>query len=230
MPVLLRCLGRSCLTAMLVVWTAAAQAEPVTITGGALTATGLLSDPIFILTGDGFAVAGGATHGNAGPAMCAPCVGGDVVSFESFFVGSTLGAGPAIVEGVAYASLWYAGVLHFEGATAAFPGGSGTVVVNAPFALDAVPPLESFIAGYVTQEMIGPPVFTTRLAGGGLATATFTEGPAGFFTFDSVTYAFSASPAPVPEPATLVLVGSALAAIGARRWRRRSPTGTFDPL
>ena len=36
----------------------------------------------------------------------------------------------AIVEGVSYASLWYAGVLHFEGATAAFSDYEFTVIVG----------------------------------------------------------------------------------------------------
>jgi hypothetical protein len=218
------------LAAWLVLAPAAAAAEPVTITSGTLTAAGLnISPHDFMLIGDGFSITGrGADSGSSG-LLCAPCLPGDVISFDSLFSGSALGSGSATVEDVSYPAVWYGGVLAFTGPQVTFPDGSGTVVVRSPFELGPAPPRASLIVGYLT-EMRDLPAFTIELAGTGSASATFTEGPAGFFTFNSVTYAFSSSPAPVPEPATLVLVGGALAGVGARRWRRRGPRGSLETL
>ena len=194
-------------------------ADPITITGGALTATGTVGPTTFILTGDNFAAAGGRDPGFAGPSLCSPCVAGNLVNFDGRFVGeATLGSGPAIVDGVAYSRLFYAGVLAFDGGTEQFPVGSSTVNLMSSFALSTDPGDPSFLQGFLTSNLQGTPVFSAMLSGHGVATATYTEGPQGLFDFSHVTYAFQPSSAPVPEPTSFVLLATGL--VGTGIWRR----------
>jgi hypothetical protein len=125
-----------------------ATADPITITGGALTETGIFGSTTFILTGKDFAVAGVGEPGFAGPLACFPCVAGDLVNFDGRFVGGTLGAGPAIVNGMAYARVFYAGVLAFEAETVQFPAGSSTVELTSSFVLSADPGDPSVLQGF----------------------------------------------------------------------------------
>jgi hypothetical protein len=225
-----RCLGWLGCTAIILFHAAAVTAEPVSVTGGELTAVGLIASPTFTLTGDGFSVTGGrGDSGFAGPSLCHPCTTGDTVNFDSTFVGSSLGTGPATVGGTSYANVYYGGVLHFVANSVPFAGGSGTVTLTTPFELGSAPPVESFIAGYLMSDMTGAPLFNLTLSGSGIASATYTEGPGGF-NFSAVSYSFSSAAAPVPEPATMALVGSALAGLGARHWRNRRRARSSEPL
>jgi hypothetical protein len=204
-----------------------ARADTITISGGALTAVGIFGFTSFTLTGEGFEVVGGREPGGVGPAgSCFPCVAGDPINFDSRFVGEfTLGSGPAIVDGVSYAKLWYTGVLAFDGETMAFPGGSSSVDLTSPFSLvsEGVLGERSFLQGYLTDPFANsdPPVFRADVTGRGVASATYFEGiTPGEFFFRQVTYSFLA-PEPVPEPTSLVLLGSGLIGVGVRHWRRR---------
>lgn len=195
-----------------------ATADPITIiTGGALTTAGIFGPTTFIVTGENFAAAGVGQSGFAAPILCSPCVAGDLVSLDGNFEGdSTLGSGPAIVNGVAYSEVFYAGRLQFEAETVQFPAGNSTVTLTSPFVLST----DSFLEGFLippSGNLQDPPVFRVPLAGLGVATATYNEGLEGLFNPSRVTYAFESSTAPVPEPTSLLLLATGL--VGTGIWR-----------
>jgi hypothetical protein len=70
------------------------------------------------------------------------------------------------------------------------------------------------LKGYASPDRIGTPVFDLALFGSGTATLSMAL-ENGRYSFSSLDYNFDA--APVPEPATLLLVGTGAALL----WRRR---------
>ena len=101
-----------------------------------------------------------------------------------------------------------------------------TVTLSAPFTYSGT--ILGFLEKPLTRGSDALPVFATSLVGRGLASAAFTfvdlEGLGPTFTATDLRYDFAATE-PVPEPATIVLVGSGAAALVPRRRapRRRSP-------
>jgi hypothetical protein len=69
------------------------------------------------------------------------------------------------------------------------------------------------------------PVFSRQLVGSGTATASFVRVSGEDNLFDLLSeglqYRFEAAAAPVPEPTSMLLLGTGLAAVAVGRWRRR---------
>jgi hypothetical protein len=95
--------------------------------------------------------------------------------------------------------------------------GSEGDIGDGPFAVWRPFTLSGWLAGYASPDHSGPPIFSVMLTGRGTARLGLTR-ENGRYTFSSLDYDFEA--APVPEPATLLLVGSGAALMWRRRQRR----------
>jgi hypothetical protein len=196
----------------------AAEPIPVQITAGSLEMGNI--GGILSLAGDhGFTFTGGVTvvGGVFGPRnACTPCLPGEPVSLSSTWGGNDL-AGTATFQGVTYTQVGSLASGH------AF----GTVTFSGPAPL--APPLEGLSSTVIAPfDFAGQFSFPAMGGGAGEVAALFGSGTATIglfrssldipwsyanasFTFDQVD--------PVPEPGTLLLVGTALAGLAARRRR-----------
>lgn len=197
-----------------------AIADPVQITSGFLTSSGAFGSAEFELAGEGFDVAGTAEPGVVFPALtCRPCTIGEPIDLRSQFLG-TIGAASGTVDGTTYTSFTVADSMVFNAPTINAPTTGGAFTVTQPF---------TFSSTFVGVLNINTPdeenAFTKILMGQGTVTASFASVPipegSPLFDFQSVRYDFmqaTPGPDPIPEPMTLLLVGSGLAA--ALRYRR----------
>ncbi|HEV2801709.1 MAG TPA: PEP-CTERM sorting domain-containing protein [Pyrinomonadaceae bacterium] len=211
---------------LLFVFAAPARADEIVITSGSLTIPRPSSGPNFSFGNPelGFAVSNaGYERGDGGSFLgCAPCTAGQLISVNARFIGgSTLGFGPATVGGVNYERVYYqSAILDFNAPLVAIPlDNSPLVTINVPFTMTGN-------IGLWLDPDQPPAFFTTTVSGQGIATmqlsGVFTESHGWLYNFQSITYNFSpAAPAAVPEPATLILFGTGIAAVAARYRRRR---------
>jgi hypothetical protein len=120
-----------------------------------------------------------------------------------------------IFDGRLYSELYFTGSTTIRAGSVIVPDVAGRAVLTAPFTASG------FLAAYDNIARTGAPLFSTALSGRGTASVTFFNSypPGEGIDADSISYQFDDS-APIPEPATLLLMGSGLSAIYLRRRRR----------
>jgi hypothetical protein len=192
------------------------RADPLLVTGGSAVVNGF-NEPQFNLVGDGFVINGGLRFA---PEAC-PCRAGNMLTLRTHGAGWDINDGPAVINGVSYSVLSYAGNINFL---------SNIVVPNdtATF-FNLITPFEftGTLSGCTNDQFFGCQpgnlVFDYSLRGQGIATVRFHTIDGGSFgriyEIQGVRYDFA--PVATPEPATMVLLGTGLAGIGAAVRKRR---------
>lgn len=191
---------------------ASASAEPLVITSGTLNGCPSCVDEVHSgsFSGGGFSFSGGSESFLAQPFAAA---GGSI----SAGARATFG-GFRIYRADSGGSSYFvnrSSALLFTSAAVVVPVGSAasTLFIDVPFTLSGTLFLTDDIA------RVNPPVFTFQMSGAGIARITLGLVGDGIYVVRDIRYDFM-SPEAVPEPTTVALLGTGLAAALLRRRRK----------
>ena len=213
-----RIFGGLCTLILIVLFTPAlSRADPIVVTGGTITVSGISGGPLGNLTGDNFSAGiGGSGTGSFAPQRCFPCLPGSTMEVTGLFAGR-LGSGSVNINGTMFTNVAFGGLMLLNGGTIVVPSVMSDVTITVPFTFTAnlnACPVDCFF---------GPILFTVQLVGSGTGTieltfARLSSNGAPIFLFKTATFQFEE----VPEPASILLFGGGLAVLTAKLRRRLS--------
>ena len=205
--------------AALLMLCSSARADPLVVSRGTINIPSRFGSAEFTLEGEGFFLSAGVEQ-FVGELTCFPCGVGRLITIGGPLSGFQ-GGEPGTFNNVSYPALYFAGVMTVT--SPPFPGSMllQSLIVSEPFDFTA------HISGFLTPNpdfSNEVPIFVENFVGRGTVTAQFHVQPVEpsipLFIFANATFDFNAA-SPVPEPATIVLVGTGAAALLRRNWRRR---------